>query len=210
MRPEAARRQCNPPFEGHGFGTGKARNRRPGSERNRDDRIVEAGPKCCDEGERQDEAREGQENIRDAHHHRIELAAEITGSRADQKADGTDDDRDQRNDGECDACAPEKAAVDIASQLVRTKDVAITRRLQRIGEILRVGSCVASQGAKIAAITSSSRTARPKADVGLFRRKTTMFFSAFKGTGRRKEVSVRAVISGSSDRKSGRECRTGD
>ena len=45
------------------------------------------GPERGDEGQRQDEPREGEEDVGDAHQHRVDPAAGIAGDGADQQAD---------------------------------------------------------------------------------------------------------------------------
>ena len=45
------------------------------------------GPERRHEGERQDEAREGEEDVGDPHQHRVDPAAEIAGDGADEEAD---------------------------------------------------------------------------------------------------------------------------
>ena len=56
-------------------------------ERDGDHRVLDAGPERGDEGERQDQPREGEEDVGDAHQHRVDPAAEIAGDRADDEAD---------------------------------------------------------------------------------------------------------------------------
>ena len=48
-------------------------------------RVLDAGPERGDEGERQDQPREGEEDVGDAHQHRVDPAAGIAGDGADQR-----------------------------------------------------------------------------------------------------------------------------
>ena len=58
-------------------------------------RVLDAGSERRHEGQRQDELREGEEDVGDAHQDRIDPAAGIAGDRADQQADRRGDDGDQ-------------------------------------------------------------------------------------------------------------------
>ncbi len=65
------------PAHRHGLGAGKPRIGRPGGDRDGDDRVLDAGPERSREGKSHDEARKSEEDIGDAHQHRVEHAAEI-------------------------------------------------------------------------------------------------------------------------------------
>ncbi len=58
---------------------------RPGGERDGEHRVLDAGAQRGDEGQRQDEPREGEENIGDAHQDAVGPAAEIAGDGADDQ-----------------------------------------------------------------------------------------------------------------------------
>ena len=78
------------------LGAGEPRIGRPGGERDGDHRILDARPECRGEGQRQDETREGEEDVGDPHQHRVDPAAEIAGDGADREPDRRHDDRDQQ------------------------------------------------------------------------------------------------------------------
>ena len=59
---------------------------RPGGERDGDDRVLDARPQRRHEGERQDQARKGQEDVGDPHQDLVDPAAEIARDGADQTA----------------------------------------------------------------------------------------------------------------------------
>ncbi len=71
--------------DGQRLGPRDARIGRPGGDGDGDDRVLDAGPERRDEGERQDQLREGEEDVGDAHQHRVDPAAGIAGDRADQR-----------------------------------------------------------------------------------------------------------------------------
>ena len=71
---------------------------RPGRDGDGDDGVLDAGPKRGDEGQRQDQPREGEEDVGDAHQHRVDPAAEIAGDGADEEADRRGDDGHQHDD----------------------------------------------------------------------------------------------------------------
>ncbi len=81
------------------------------------------GPERGDEGERQDEAREGHEDVGDAHQHAVGPAAEIAGRGADDQAEDRRGQRDKRDDGERRARAVDDAAPDVAAELVGAEEM---------------------------------------------------------------------------------------
>ena len=125
--------------DGEGLGAGEAGVGRPGGDRDGDDRVVDAGAQRGDEGQGQDQAREGEEDVGDPHQDGVEPAAGIACEGADQEADRADDDRDQGDDGERDARAPDDAGVDVAAELVGAEPVGGRGRLQALGEVLGDG-----------------------------------------------------------------------
>ena len=58
--------------DGQRLGARDARVGRPGGDGDGDDRVLDAGPERGDEGERQDQPREGEEDVGDAHQHRVD------------------------------------------------------------------------------------------------------------------------------------------
>ncbi len=95
------------------------------------------GPSAAAKASASIEAREGEEDVGDAHQHRIDPAAEIAGDRADGEPDGHHDDRHQHHDGERGARAVERAREDVAPQLVGAEPVRAEGGARRSGEVLR-------------------------------------------------------------------------
>ena len=131
--------------DGDRFGARDAGIGRPGGERNGDHRVLDAGAKRCREGQRQHQAREGEEDIGDAHQHRIDPAAEVARERADREADGGHHHRHQQHDGERHPRAIEGAGIDVAAKFIGAEPVFGRRRRQPVGEILRDGRNAARQ-----------------------------------------------------------------
>ena len=96
---------------------------RPRSERDGDDRVLDARAESRHERQREDEPREGEEHVGHPHEDRVDPAAEIAGGRADEKADRRDDHHDEADDHQRDARAVEHARVDVAPELVRPEPV---------------------------------------------------------------------------------------
>ncbi|QTK82216.1 Hypothetical protein AT6N2_L1445 [Agrobacterium tumefaciens] len=121
----------------HGLGAGKTRIGWPCSERDGENGAFNAGLQRRNKGQREDEARKGQEHIRYPHQHRIDNAAEITGDAADGEANGCHENDDGNDHAECDAAAIENARENVAAQLIRAEPVFGARECQAIAEILR-------------------------------------------------------------------------
>ena len=134
---------------------------RPGGDRDGDDRVLDPRPQRRHEGQCQDQAREGQEHVGDAHQHGVEPAAGIARDRADEQADRADDHHDQGHDGERDPRAPDDPGVDVAAELVRAQPVRGRGRLQALGQVLGDRRLRREQGAKAATRISSRMMARP-------------------------------------------------
>jgi hypothetical protein len=113
------------------------------------------GFKRRDEGQRQDEAREGQKDIRQAHQDSIDDAAEIAGDTADGEADRGDQHDDGDDHAERDAAAIEQARIDIAAKLVGAEPMGGAWSRQAVCQLLRCRIMVASKGAKIASATNT-------------------------------------------------------
>ncbi len=121
----------------HRLGAGDARVRRPGRERDGDAGILDARAEHGHEGQGQHEAREGQENIGDAHQDAVGPAAEIARDGADQEPDRADRDHDQQHNDERDARAMHDAREDVAAQRIRSEPVLRRGREQALVEVLR-------------------------------------------------------------------------
>ena len=121
------------------LGPGDARIGRPRGDGDGDDGILDARAEGRDEGERQHEARKGEEDVGDAHQHRIEPAAEIARARADREADRRRDDRDEADDEKRQARAEDDAAEDVARLLVGAEPVDGRRRQQALGPQVAAG-----------------------------------------------------------------------
>jgi hypothetical protein len=122
--------------DGDGLGTGQARIGRPGGQRDGEHRVFDSGAERRDEGERQDQPRECQEDVGEAHQNVVDPAADIAGHRADQDADGHHQDADQPDDVKRDPRAPDDALVDVPAQLVGAEPMLGARRQQAVGEML--------------------------------------------------------------------------
>ena len=81
-------------------------------------RVLDAGTERGDEGQRQDQLREGEEDVGDAHQDRIDPASGVAGDRADDQADRGRDDGDQDDDVERQPRAVDDAGEDVAPQVV--------------------------------------------------------------------------------------------
>jgi hypothetical protein len=91
------------------LGAGDAGIGRPGGDGDRDHRVLDARPERGDEGQRQDQARKGQEDVGDAHQHGVEPAARITRHRAHQQPDRRGQHRHQHHHVQRDARAVDHA-----------------------------------------------------------------------------------------------------
>ena len=105
------------------LGARDPRIRRPRRDGDGDHRVLDAGAERRDEGERQDEPREGEEDVGDAHQHRVDQPAGIAGDRADGEADRRGDDRDEDDDEQRDARAVDDAREDVAALVVGAEPV---------------------------------------------------------------------------------------
>ena len=112
----------------------------PGGQRDGDHRILDPRAECRDEGQRQDQAGEGQEHIRHAHQRRIDPAADVTRRRADDQPDGGGDQRHQHHDIERDPRPVDEAGEDVATEFVRAEPMPrAARRQQPLRQILLIG-----------------------------------------------------------------------
>jgi hypothetical protein len=114
---------------GDGLGARDTRVRRPRRDRDRDDGVLDAGTERRDERERQDQAREGEEHVGNAHQHGIEPATEVAGDRTDQQPDWADQQHHEPDDVQRQPRAMDDARVDVAAQLVGAEPVRARRRL---------------------------------------------------------------------------------
>jgi hypothetical protein len=91
------------------------------------------GPRCSNEGQRENELREGKEDIGDAHQYGIDPAAGITGDSTDQKADRRGDDGDQQHHIKSEAGAIDQTRENIAALIVGAEQIAGCSRRQQAG-----------------------------------------------------------------------------
>jgi hypothetical protein len=96
---------------------------RPGREGDRDHGVLDAGAQRRHEGERQDQPRHRQEDVRRRHEQAVGPAAEIAGDRTQQHPERRRDHGHQQHDGDGDARAVDDAGEDVAAQLVRAHPV---------------------------------------------------------------------------------------
>ena len=113
----------------------EARVRHPGHQRHRDVDAGQAGAEHRDDGDDQDEEREGLDHVRDAHHQTVDASAVVAGQTAEDPADEEGEQDADQADLEIDAGPVQHARKDVASQIVRAEGVPRTRRLQPRGVI---------------------------------------------------------------------------
>ena len=121
--------------------TGDARRADPRgqAQRNQDGADVRAHEHHQQDGVQQ--GRQGDDDIDDAHHHVIDLAAEIARDAAVEHADDHVDQRGDHADGKADARAVEHADIQIAAERVRAEPMRLGRPLgdgEEIGLVIRI------------------------------------------------------------------------
>ncbi len=120
------------------------RARQPRESRNEDDAdrehgVEDAGAQARQQDDRQQDRREGEQQLHQPHQREIDPAAEIGGEDADDRAaDQADADGDQR-DLDRDARREDRARQHVAADLVRAQPVRGARPLQHEGDIEVVG-----------------------------------------------------------------------
>ncbi len=121
-----------------GLGAGDAGVRRPGGDRDGEDRVLDPRLQRGDEGEREDQPRERHEDVGDAHQHEIDDPAGIARDRADQEPDRPDDDGDEADDQQRHARAGDDAGEDVAAEIVGAEPMRGAGRHQALVQILIV------------------------------------------------------------------------
>ena len=86
-----------------------------------------------DQEQRQHDRRERQQHVDDAHHHRVDLAADVPGEQPDRGAEGEGDERRGEADEHVVARRVDAAAEQVAAHLVGAEPVRARRTLQRDG-----------------------------------------------------------------------------
>ncbi len=122
---------------GQRFGPRDAGIGRPGGDGDGENGILDAGAHGGDEGERQDELGKGEEDIGDAHQHRIHPSARIAGDSTDEQADRCCDDCHEDDDEQRQPRAVDEARENVAALVVGAEQKAGGARRQqpRGGEI---------------------------------------------------------------------------
>ena len=110
------------------LGARDARVGRPGGEGDRDHGVLDARSQRGHEGEREDQPREREEDVGDAHQRGVDPAAGIARRGADQQADRPDGDDHQQHHEQRDARAMHDAAEDVAAQGIRAEEMRRGRR----------------------------------------------------------------------------------
>ena len=118
---------------GERLGARDPRIRRPRRDRDGEHRVLDAGTERCDEGERQDETREREEDVGDAHQRRVDEPSRITRDGTHDKPDGCGQDGHQNHDKQRDARAEDDARKDVAALVVGAEPVRGRRRQQARG-----------------------------------------------------------------------------
>ena len=107
----------------------------------------EAGLQHGDDGDDQDEIGKGDGDVENAHQHRIGAAAEISGQKADGRADDEGSRHPEERHLEIDPGGIDEAGEEIAPEAVGAEPMRLTRRLQRMDEIQGDGVVVRQDGA---------------------------------------------------------------
>ena len=97
-------------------------------------RVLEPRAQGCDQGQREDQAGKGQEDVGDPHQHVVDHAADVSGHGTDQQADGDHDDADQAHDVEGDTRSPDDAVPQVPAELVGAEPVFRARAPQAVAE----------------------------------------------------------------------------
>ena len=149
---------------GQRLGAGDAGIGRPGGEGDGDHRVLDARAERGDEGEREDQAREGEEDVGDAHQHRVDPAAEIAGRQADAEADRRHDDTAPGQRWSSVMRLPKMTrGIDVAAQFVGAEpDVPQDVGCSRSWRVwVKAAAWSANSGAKIATSTSARTMTSP-------------------------------------------------
>ena len=88
------------------------------------------GPERGDHRHRQDDRREGEDEIADAHDRAVEQAGEVAGDRAEDGADRHRDDHEQQGEGDRHPGAEDHPAEHVAAETVGAEPVRRARRLE--------------------------------------------------------------------------------
>src|SRR5205085_5993148 len=99
-------------------------------QRERDQDVRQARTADSDDRNREDDYRESQEDVDQAHDHRVPEATQITGDYAARDTDRTGQRHRDDADPQRHARAVQQARKDVATELVGSEKVRATRRLQ--------------------------------------------------------------------------------
>ena len=104
--------------------------RRPGDDDDGEHGVAQPGPERGDHRHRQDDRREGEDEIADAHDRAVEQAGEVAGDRAEDGADRHRDDHEQQGEGDRHPGAEDHPAEHVAAETVGAEPVRRARRLE--------------------------------------------------------------------------------
>ena len=125
--------------DGQRLGAREAGIGRPGGERDRDHRAADPGPQRGDEGERQDQARESEEDVgQRASARGRAMPPKYPATQPMTRPTGTTRTR-PRPPCRGDAPAVDQTREDVAAELVGAEPVRGRWRLEPVGEVLRIG-----------------------------------------------------------------------
>ena len=112
---------------------------RNGVDRDRDDRVGQAGAEHADDHDREQHARKGEQHVDQPHDHGVDAAADIARHDADRHADRhRERDREHAFD-QRDARAVDDAREQVAAELVGAEPVLGRRRHQHVHQVVLVG-----------------------------------------------------------------------
>ncbi len=124
---------------------------RPPDDQHGDDGVGRADAERGRDGERQDDRREAQDEVGEAHDQLFAAPAHEGGGAAEERAEGRADDHHHEAGDERDAAAVEQARQHVASELVRAEPMGWRRRAQpkgHIDRVRRVGGEIAGRRAR--------------------------------------------------------------
>ena len=104
--------------------------RRPGDDDDGEHGVAQPWPERGDHRHRQDDRREGEHEIADAHDRAVQQAGEVAGDRAEDGADRHRDDHEQQGEGDRHPGAEDHTAENVAAETVGAEPVRRARGLE--------------------------------------------------------------------------------
>ena len=123
-------------LEAHHLRAHHARRAHPGGDAHRDDDRLHVGAQEHHDEDDVKERGQRDDDVHDAHHHHVDLAAEVARDAAVEHADNHVDEGRHEADGQRNARAVEDAREDVAPELVRAAQVLQARALVHGGVVL--------------------------------------------------------------------------